>query len=76
MKKIIFRELFWLIFGLILSLVLAFIFMEFIELASADKNLNEIEKVFSIQLYIVGVIVSFVCIYIVRIIVYAIKLFL
>lgn len=50
--------------------------MEFIELASADKNLNEIEKVFSIQLYIIGVIVSFVCIYIVRIIVYAIKLFL
>ena len=76
MKKIIFREIFWLIFGMIFSLVLSFIFLELLDLSSTDKNMNQIERVFSVQLYILGVIVSFICIYIVRIIVYAIKLFL
>tara|TARA_B100001093_G_scaffold230919_1_gene221525 strand:+ start:5150 stop:5383 length:234 start_codon:yes stop_codon:yes gene_type:complete len=74
MKKIIFREIFWLIFASIISLLLSFIFLEFIDLTSAKKDLTDIEKIFSVQLYFIGWIVSVFCIYIVRIIVYTIKL--
>ena len=74
MKKIIIREVFWLILTCVLSLFISFIFMEFLELSSTDKNLKSIEKIFSVQIYIVGCIVSFICIYIIRVIVGAIKI--
>ncbi len=74
MKKIIFREIFWLILTIVLSLFVSFIFMEFFELSSTDKNLKSIEKIFSVQLYIIGCIVSFICIYIIRVIVATIKI--
>lgn len=74
MKKIIFREIFWFILTIVLSLFVSFIFMEFFELSSTDKNLKSIEKIFSVQLYIIGCIVSFICIYIIRVIVAAIKI--
>ena len=74
MKKIIFREIFWLILTIVLSLFVSFIFMEFFELSSTDKNLKSIEKIFSVQLYIIGCIVSFICIYIIRVIVTIIKI--
>jgi|TARA_B110001452_G_scaffold184345_1_gene154941 hypothetical protein len=73
MKKIFLREVFWLILTSVLSLIVSFLFMEFVELSSAERGMKSIEKVFSVQLYIVGTIVSFICIYIIRIIVYAIK---
>ena len=73
MKKIIFREIFWLIFSAVLSLLISFLFMELVELSSTDRQMRSIEKIFSIQLYILGVIVAFICIYIVRILVYAIR---
>ena len=47
--------------------------MELVELSSTDRQMRSIEKIFSIQLYILGVIVAFICIYIVRILVYAIR---
>lgn len=74
MKKIIFREIFWLILTIVLSLFVSFIFMELFELSSTDKNLKSIEKIFSVQLYIIGCIVSFICIYIIRVIVATIKI--
>jgi len=74
MKKIIYREIFWLILTIVLSLLVSFVFMEFFELSSTDKNLKSIEKIFSVQLYIIGCIVSFICIYIIRVIVTTIKI--
>jgi hypothetical protein len=74
MKKIIYREIFWLILTIVLSLFVSFVFMEFFELSSTDKNLKSIEKIFSVQLYIIGCIVSFICIYIIRVIVTTIKI--
>ena len=75
MKSIIIRELFWIILSSVISLILGFIFLELLELTSTDRSLKRIEKVFSVQLYIIGCIVSFVSIYIVRIIFAAIRMF-
>lgn len=75
MKSIILRELFWIILSFVISLILGFIFLEVLELTSTDRSLKRIEKVFSVQLYIIGCIVSFISIYIVRIIFAAIRMF-
>ncbi len=73
MYKIFLREVFWLILTSILSLLFSFIFLEFLQLASTDSSLKTIEKIFSVQLYVIGCTVSFLCIYIIRFIVIAVK---
>ena len=73
MKEILLKEIFWLIIGSLLSLVLSFIFLGLLELTTADSKMNEVEKVFSLQLYIIGCFVSLISIYIVRIVVNATK---
>ncbi len=56
-----------------ISLVLSFLFLGMLSLNSSDPSLNEVEKVFTVQLYIVGCIVSMLCVYVIRIVVAAIK---
>ena len=56
-----------------ISLVLSFLFLGMLSLNSSDPSLNEFEKVFTVQLYIVGCIVSMLCVYVIRIVVAAIK---
>lgn len=73
MKETIVKEFFWLIIGSLFSLILSFVFLGLLDLTSSAEKLNEIEKVFSVQLYILGFIVSLISIYIVRIVVSAIK---
>ena len=73
MKEILLKEFFWFIIGSLLSLVLSFIFLGLLELTTADSKMNEVEKVFSLQLYIIGCFVSLISIYIVRIVVNATK---
>ena len=73
MKDIFIKEFFWLIIGSLLSLILSFVFLGLLELTSADSEMNEVEKVFSIQLYIIGCFVSLISIYIIRIVVNATK---
>ncbi|MDA9144403.1 hypothetical protein N9N76_01500 [Flavobacteriaceae bacterium] len=74
MKTIILRELFWLVLSFVLSLVLSFFFLELLDLTSSARDLKRVEQIFSVQLYLIGCVVSFISIYIVRIIVTAIKL--
>jgi|TARA_B110000116_G_C16478176_1_gene421255 hypothetical protein len=76
MKNIFVRELFWLVLGSVLSLFLSFIFLGLLSLTSAEETLNSIEKIFTVQLYIIGCFVSLVSIYIFRIIVKAVKNYL
>ena len=73
MKAAIVKEFFWLIIGSLFSLILSFVFLGLLDLTSGAEELNEIEKVFSVQLYIVGCVVSLISIYIIRIVVSAIK---
>ena len=72
-KEIIVKEFFWLIIGSLISLILSFVFLALLELTSAAEEMNGIEKVFSIQLYVIGCFVSLISVYIVRIVVSAIK---
>lgn len=76
MKKLIVRELFWFVFSAVISLFLAFIFLLLLNLTAAQPELNSIEKIFTVQLYLIGWIVSFISIYIFRIIIKGVKIFL
>ena len=75
MKAVLLRELFWLVLSTVLSLVLSFVFLELLDLTSSERSLKSIEKVFSVQLYLIGCFLSFIAIYIVRVIVSAVKMF-
>ena len=75
MKAVILRELFWLVISTVLSLVLSFVFLELLDLTSSERSLKPIEKVFSVQLYLIGCFLSFIAIYIVRVIISAVKMF-
>jgi|TARA_B110000977_G_C10753210_1_gene367711 hypothetical protein len=75
MKAVILRELFWLVISTVLSLLLSFVFLELLELTSSERSLKPIEKVFSVQLYLIGCFLSFIAIYIVRVIISAVKMF-
>tara|TARA_B100000795_G_scaffold265358_1_gene247081 strand:- start:1797 stop:2027 length:231 start_codon:yes stop_codon:yes gene_type:complete len=73
MKDRVVKEFFWLVIGSLMSLLLSFVFIALLGLTSVEVKMNEIEKIFSIQLYILGCFVSLLSIYIVRIVVSAIK---
>lgn len=73
MKDLIVKELFWFIISFMISLVLSFLFLGMLNLTSSDPSLNQVEKVFTVQLYIVGCVVSIICVYVIRIVVSAIK---
>jgi|TARA_X000000950_G_scaffold9085_2_gene9996 hypothetical protein len=73
MKELILRELFWLVISFLISLVASFLFLEFLALSSSEPELNSLEKLFTLQLYIIGCIVSFISVYIVRVVVSFIK---
>ena len=73
MKDRVVKEFFWLVIGSLMSLLLSFFFIALLGLTSVEVKMNEIEKIFTIQLYILGCFVSLLSIYIVRIVVSAIK---
>ena len=69
MKKTLVRELFWFVISLLISLIGSFIFLEILAISSTEPELNSLEKLFTIQLYIIGCMVTFISVYIVRIVV-------
>ena len=71
MKKTILKELMWFIIASILAVPLSFVFLLLFKLTSSNPKLNEVEKVFTIQLFMIGWLVMFLCIYIVRIVIKA-----
>jgi hypothetical protein len=73
MKAIIIKELFWLVVSSVISLFLAFLFLGMLSLTSSQSALNSIEKIFTVQLYLIGWFVSLISVYIFRIITIAIK---
>ena len=73
MKELIIRELFWFVISFLIALVASFLFLELLSLSSSEPEVNSLEKLFTLQLYIIGCIVSFVSVYIVRVVVSFIK---
>ena len=71
MKKTILKELMCFIIASILAVPLSFVFLMLFKLTSSNPKLNEVEKVFTIQLFMIGWLVMFLCVYIVRIVIKA-----
>jgi ABC-type tungstate transport system substrate-binding protein len=61
----------WFIIASILAVPLSFVFLMLFKLTSSNPKLNEVEKVFTIQLFMIGWLVMFLCVYIVRIVIKA-----
>jgi len=76
MIRVFYREVMWFVITIILSLMLGFLYLEILNLSSSDRHLKSIEQIFSVQLYLIGCIVSFISIYIVRLIVGVVKMLL
>ena len=73
MKELIVRELFWFVISFLIALIASFLFLELLSLSSSEPELNSLEKLFTLQLYIIGCIVSFISVYVVRIVLSFIK---
>ena len=76
MIRVFYREVMWFVITIILSLMFGFLYLEILDLSSSDRHLKSIEQIFSVQLYLIGCIVSFISIYIVRLIVGVVKILL
>ena len=73
MKDFIAKEFFWFTVFSLSSLILSFIFLVSLKLTYAEPVMNEIEKVFTFQLYFIGWIVSVISLYIIRLTVSVLK---
>ena len=73
MKKLIAQEFLWLLIALVLSVPLAFLFLVCLDLSTGNTDFSETEKIFIIQLFLIGFAISFVGIYLMRFIVAALK---
>lgn len=65
----IYREIIWFLVALALSVPLSLLFLYFLTLTSKGPMLNGVEKIFTFQLFLVGCLVGFLCVYVVRLIV-------
>lgn len=73
MKRVFFREIVWFFIAVLFSVPLSFVFLLFLRLTSSGPTLNEVEKVFTLQLFLIGMVVMFFCVYVVRLIVIGVK---
>ena len=76
MKEIIFREILWFFIALLLSVPLGFLYLSFLTLTSSGPEPTQVEKVFVVQLDIISCLVGFISVYVVRIVVMALRMLL
>jgi len=74
MKARILKEFIWFFVAVLLSVPLSFLFLFLLSLTSHGPEMNRVEKVFTVQLFVIGCAIMFLCIYIVRIVVKGIKM--
>jgi hypothetical protein len=72
MKKL-YKELIWFILSFIATIILSFFILKLLKLNSIGAQINEIEKLFLIQLYFIVSLITIIFIYLVRLIVYLLK---
>ncbi|MBC6996648.1 hypothetical protein QWY85_08965 [Neolewinella lacunae] len=73
MKAFFAREFLWLLLTLVLAVPLAFLWLAALDLVSAQAHFTDEEKVFVLELFLLAYAISFVGIYLVRMVVAAIK---
>ncbi len=76
MKARILKEFVWFFVAVLLSVPLSFLFLSFLSLTSQGPVMNRVEKIFTVQLFLIGCAVMFICTYTVRIVVKGIKMLL
>lgn len=72
-KKSIAREVLWFLAAVVVAIPLSFLFLSCIDIVSKNDTFSRIEKIFIFELFLLGFIVNFVGIYIVRIIITAFR---
>ena len=76
MKKFISVEFLWFVFALLVAIPMGFIILRMIGETSYRAMATQIEQDFIVQLYFIGVAVSFVGVYIARIVAASVAIFL
>lgn len=74
MVKFFAKEFLWLLLSLVLALPLAFLWLSGLDIVSTDSDFNQSEKIFVIELFLLAYVFSFVGIYLIRMVVGAIKI--
>lgn len=74
MKKTIAKEFLWFLGSLVLAFLLGFVFLFGLDLTTSGHDPTEEDQVFVIQFYLVGFLISFIGVYLIRLIVAAMKL--
>lgn len=74
MKKVLAREFLWLVAALVLAIPLGIMFLWLLGLTSKTRLVTNDEKEMVMELYILGFILSFVGIYLIRLITAAIQI--
>ena len=73
MNQLIAKEFLWLLFALVVSIPLGFLFLYMLGYTDYTANVSETEKDYITLLYLIGYVVSLVGIYLIRLIAAAIS---
>lgn len=73
MKKFIASEFLWLLLTLALAIPLSFLWLISLDVVAEDRSFSEDEKIFVAELFLIAYAVCFVGIYLIRLVVNAIK---
>jgi len=73
MKKFLAKEFLWLLLTILLAIPIAFLWLTSVDIVSEPQTLEEGEKIFVIELFLVAYTFGFLGIYLIRFIVAAIK---
>ena len=69
MKKALAKEFLWLVFAVVMAIPLGFLFLYFLQVSPEGRTYANEEEEFIVQLYLLGVVLSFIGIYLIRMIV-------
>lgn len=73
MKKFLAKEFLWLLLTIVLAVPIAFLWLTGLDIVSTNQVFTEDEKIFVMELFLVAYAFGFVCIYLIRFVVAAIK---
>ena len=73
MKKTIAREFLWLLATIVLAFPLAYLFLGAMNIVAARDSFSNSEKIFIDELFVVAYIFNFIGVYLIRMVVAAIK---
>lgn len=73
MKKIVAKEFLWLLLFIFIAVFLTYLFLSCIDLISGQEKFTPVEKIFVIELFLIGFLLNLSGLYLIRLIVAAFK---